>query len=77
MATSTMVPRQRCQWAGRMPVCGHLQRRACEGGEGVFICRGGRASACAAELQGRVPYPQVHYRLRLLTTSTHPWLLLL
>ena len=41
MATSTMVPGQRCPWAGSMPACGHLERRAYEEGEGVFTCRGG------------------------------------
>jgi hypothetical protein len=41
MATSPMVPGPCCQRAGSMLTCGHLQKRAGVGGEGVFTCRGG------------------------------------
>jgi hypothetical protein len=50
--TSTAVPRRRRQRTGAEPTCGHSQRRACEAGESVCTCRGGRVSACAGGTAG-------------------------
>ena len=57
MVMSTTVPRPRCQRAGIMPICGHLQRRVYEAGR-PSLAGAGEPQLAQAELQGGV----VHHR---------------
>ena len=61
MAMGTTVPRPRCQRAGIMPICGHLQRRVDEAGE-PSLAGASEPQLAQAELQGGTLHPQAHRR---------------